>query len=140
MEQYIFNEKEDVTFLIIKGNNFPMVHLKGDQYSFPLHNDLTISDRDSNLFFNKMNQSEQMVNVFIVSRRIPKSIIDYVKEKCTEKFTNFNIHPFEYGDILSDIIELDITNMVIKDSHGLNFQFYKDNWIEIKYLNIKDYI
>ena len=30
--------------------------------------------------------------------------------------------------------------MVIKDSHGLNFQFYKDNWIEIKYLNIKDYI
>ena len=80
MEQYIFNEKEDFTFLIIKGNNFPMVHLKGDQYSFPLHNDLTISDRDSNLFFNKMNQSEQMVNVFIVSRRIPKSIIDYVKE------------------------------------------------------------
>ena len=69
MEQYIFNEKEDFTFLIIKGNNFPMVHLKGDQYSFPLHNDLTISDRDSNLFFNKMNQSEQMVNVFIVSRR-----------------------------------------------------------------------
>ena len=81
-------------------------------------------------FFNKLLESEEKINLFIISENVQKSTIDYIKEKCNGLFCNYKINVFEYGDILLGNIELDIENIIIKDNHGLQFYFLNDNWIE----------
>ena len=125
----IVNLMKNDIIIFLKGIEYSGF-FKGDQYSFPLDNDLTISNREGDQFFNKLLESEEKINLFIISENVQKSTIDYIKEKCNGLFCNYKINVFEYGDILLGNIELDIENIIIKDNHGLQFYFLNDNWIE----------
>ena len=124
----ILNLMKNDTIIILQGVNYFNFY-RGNQYSFPLDNDLTISNREGDHFFNKITKTEENINLFIISENVHKSTIDYVKAKCNGLFNDFKINIFEYDDILFDRIELDIENIVIKDDRS-QFSFIHDNWIE----------
>ena len=64
----ILNLLKNDTIIIIQGINYFNFY-KGDQYSFPLDNDLTISNREGDHFFNQLSKSEENINLFIISNR-----------------------------------------------------------------------
>jgi|TARA_Y100000389_G_C17440246_1_gene508131 hypothetical protein len=116
------------TIIILQGVDYFNLY-RGDQYSFPLNNDLTISNREGDHFFNQIAKSEENINLFIISEKVNKSTIDYINTKSNDLFTNYKINVFEYDGILFDRIELDIENIVIKDDIS-KFMFIHGNWIE----------
>lgn len=124
----ILNLLKNDTIIIIQGNNYFNFY-KGNQYSFPLDDDLTISNREGDNFFNQISKSEENINLFIISEKVKKSTIDYVNTKSNDLFTNYKINIFEYDGILFDSIELDIENIVIRDDRS-KFIFIHGNWIE----------
>ena len=81
----IVNLMKNDIIIFLKGIEYSEF-FKGDQYSFPLDNDLTISNREGDQFFNKLLESEEKINLFIISENVQKSTIDYIKEKCNGLF------------------------------------------------------
>lgn len=134
-EYFIFNEEDNITFLIIQTNDEVVHLLMADKYSFPEDNDIPLSNRISDDFFNNIRSEESTIDIIIISKQVPKRIIDLIKVKCELIFKDINLHVLDFEDILFGDITLlcNSDSILIKDNSGSIFIFI-ERWIELKRL------
>ena len=109
-----------------------MIHsFKGDRNSFPGDKDTLLSVRSCDTFFDNI-KSDNEVDIIIISKKVPKKIIDYVKTKSSIIFKNINLHIFEYDDLLFNIIYLIYNDEYIEIKDMNHVFFFKNEWKELK--------
>ena len=130
-DHFVFQENDDIIFMIIKTTDHMIHSFKGDRNSFPGDKDTLLSVRSCDTFFDNI-KSDNEVDIIIISKKVPKKIIDYVKTKSSIIFKNINLHIFEYDDLLFNIIYLIYNDEYIEIKDMNHVFFFKNEWKELK--------